>query len=100
MTAQIADAAASGLLTGLAFSGAAPVETPYGPAWVDAHLPIAETHPASASLLDAAHVRAGLRVAGAVPWLGLKVARRPEDRMVAEIVRTAERNLAVVRDAG
>lgn len=100
VTAQIADAAASGLLTGLAFSGAAPVESPYGPAWVDAHLPIAEAHPASASLLDAAHVRAGLRAAGAVPWLGLKVARRPEDRTVAEIVRTAERNLAVVRDAG
>ena len=100
VTAQIADAAASGLLTGLAFSGAAPVESPYGPAWVDAHLPIAETHPASASLLDAAHVRTGLRASGDVPWLGLKVARRPEDRTVAEIVRTAERNLAVVRDAG
>ncbi len=100
VTAQIADAAASGLLTGLAFSGAAPVESPYGPAWADAHLPIAETHPASASLLDAAHVRAALRAAADVPWIGLKVARRPEDRTVAEVVRTAERNLGVVRDAG
>lgn len=100
VTAQIAEAAATGLLTGLAFSGAAPVESPYGPAWTDAHLPIAEAHPASASLLDAAHVRAGLHAAGDVPWRGLKVARRPEDRTVAEVVRTAERNLAVVRDAG
>lgn len=99
VTAQIAAAAASGLLTGLAFSGAAPVEGPYGPAWVDAHLPIAEAHPASRSLLDSAHVSAGIRAAGDVPWIGLKIARRPEDRTVAEVVRTAERNLALVRDA-
>ncbi|MCK2025570.1 DUF4862 family protein [Microbacterium sp. SSW1-47] len=97
VTAQIADAAASGLLTGLALSGAAPVESPYGYPWIDAHLPIAETHPASRSLLDRAHVAAALTAAGDVAWLGLKVARRPDDRTVADILRTASANLDLVR---
>lgn len=99
VTAQISDAAASGLLTGLAFSGAAPVDGPYGAAWIDAHLPIAETHPASASLLDAAHVRSGLDAAGDVPWLGVKVSRRPDDATAAEVTRTVAHNLEVVRAA-
>lgn len=100
VTAQIREAAASGLLLGLAFSGAAPVASPYGPAWVDAHLPIVSTHPESESLLDAAHVRAALEAAGEVPWWGLKVARRPDDTTAAAALRTVSRNLEVVRAAG
>ncbi|WP_176697096.1 DUF4862 family protein [Microbacterium sp. 3J1] len=96
VTEQIADAAASGLLAGLALSGAAPAESLYGHPWIDAHLPIAETHPESTSLLDAVHVRAALAAAGDVPWLGLKVARRPDDVTVDDVVRTAEANLSVV----
>ncbi|MCT1480009.1 DUF4862 family protein [Microbacterium sp. p3-SID336] len=99
VTAQIADAAGSGLLTGLAFSGAAAAATPYGPPWIDAHLPIAEAHPESQSLLDAARVADALAAAGPVPWLGLKAARRPDDRTVAEVLRTAARNLDLVRAA-
>lgn len=99
VTAQIADAAASGHLAGVAFSGASAVSGAYGPAWLDAHLPIAETFPESESLLDAAHVSAGLAAAGDVPWLSVKVARRPDDVTVDAIVTTAERNLAVVHAA-
>lgn len=100
VTAQIAQAAASGLLVGLAFSGAAPVGSSYGPAWADAHLPTASAHPQSGSLLDDEHVRAALAAAGEVPWLGLKVARRPDDRTAAAALRTVARNLEVIRTAG
>ncbi|WP_447948703.1 DUF4862 family protein [Microbacterium maritypicum] len=100
VTAQIAAAAASGLLVGLAFSGAAPVQSPYGHPWGDAHLPIASTHPESASLLDDAHVAAALAAAGDVEWLGLKTARRPDDTTAADALRTVARNLEVVRAAG
>jgi hypothetical protein len=100
VTAQIAEAAASGLLVGLAFSGAAAVQGPYGHPWIDAHLPIASTHPESSSLLDAAHVAAALTAAGGVEWLGLKTARRPDDTTAADALRTVARNLEVVRAAG
>ena len=99
VTAQIAEAAASGLLTGLAFSGAAPVETPYGYPWIDAHLPIASTYPASRSLLDDDHVAAALAAADGVPWIGLKVARRPDDQTAAAALQSVIRNLDVVRAA-
>lgn len=97
VTAQIAAAAASGFLVGLAFSGAAAVQSPYGPPWVDAHLPIASTHPESASLLDDAHVAAALAAAGDVAWLGLKTARRPDDAGARDALRTVARNLEVLR---
>ncbi|WP_282846797.1 DUF4862 family protein [Microbacterium oxydans] len=97
VTAQIAAAAASGLLVGLAFSGAAAVQSPYGPPWADAHLPIASTHPESASLLDDAHVAAALAAAGDVAWLGLKTARRPDDASARDALRTVARNLEVLR---
>lgn len=96
VTTQISDAAASGLLTGLAFSGAAPVQSPYGYPWIDAHLPIVSTYPESLSLLDDAHVTAALAAAGDVPWLGLKAARRPDDVTAADALATVERNLRVI----
>lgn len=99
VTAQIAHAAASGLLAGLAFSGAAATESPYGPAWVDAHLPLASTFPESRSLLDDAHVAAALAAAGEVPWLGIKAARRPDDVTAADALATVARNLDVIRAA-
>ncbi|WP_226534012.1 DUF4862 family protein [Microbacterium paraoxydans] len=100
VTAQIGTAAASGLLVGLAFSGASPVQGPYGAAWIDAHLPIASTHPESGSLLDDALVADALAAAGDLEWLGLKVARRPDDVTAADSLRTISRNLEVVRAAG
>lgn len=99
VTAQIALAAASGHLRGLAFSGAAPVESPYGYPWIDAHLPIRSTHPESESLLDDQHVADALTAAGEVRWLGLKVARRPDDLTAADALRTVISNLEAVRSA-
>lgn len=97
VTDQIADAARSGLLAGVAFSGAAAQDGPYGAAWADAHLPIASAHPDSASLLDEAHVRAGVEAAGDVDWWGLKVSRRPGDATAADALATVQRNLEVLR---
>ncbi|CAH0142239.1 DUF4862 family protein [Microbacterium sp. Bi121] len=97
VTDQIARVAASGRLAGLALSGAAALESPYGYPWIDAHLPIRSTFPESQSLLDDAHVAAALAAAGDAPWLGLKVARRPDDTTAAAALRTVERNLEVVR---
>lgn len=97
VTAQIAEVAESGHLLGLAFSGAAAVASPYGYPWIDAHLPIHSTFTESASLLDDAHVAAALRTAGDVPWLGLKVARRPDDETAAAALATVKRNLAVLQ---
>ncbi|MFF2487963.1 DUF4862 family protein [Microbacterium sp. NPDC058062] len=99
VTTQIRDAAASGILAGLTFSGVATVDGPYGSAWIDAHPPILSTDPSSRSLLDDAHVAAALRAAGDAPWLGLKVSRLPADRTAAEVLATVARNLEVVRRA-
>jgi hypothetical protein len=99
VTDQIARVAASGSLTGLAFSGAAAVEGPYGYPWIDAHLPIRSTFPASESLLDDEHVVAALAAAGDVAWLGLKAARRPDDATAADALSTVRRNLEVVRSS-
>ncbi|MGY1550297.1 DUF4862 family protein [Microbacterium sp. A588] len=97
VTAQIAQVAASGHLAGLALSGAAAGESPYGYPWIDAHLPIRSTYPASESLLDDAQVAAALAAAGDVPWLGLKIARRASDATAADALRTVQRNLDVLR---
>lgn len=99
VTAQIARAAASGHLVGLAFSGAAPVPSVYGPAWIDAHLPIASTYPESQSLLDEQHVADALAAAPDVAWLGLKAARRLDDTTAADALATVVRNLDVIRAA-
>jgi len=99
VAAQIADAAASGLLVGLAFSGASPVEGPYGGPWIDAHLPVAETHPESQSLLDAPRLAAALAAAPEVEWLGLKISRRPTDLTADAARATVARNLDAVRAA-
>lgn len=99
VTAQIADAAETGRLAGLTFSGAAAVDGPYGPAWADAHLPLLSADPDSASLLDDARVTDALIAAGDVPRLGLKVSRRPTDRTAQDVIRTVARNLDVIRAA-
>lgn len=96
VTAQIADVATSGLLSGLTFSGSAAIDGPYGPAWIDAHLPLLSADSSSASLLDDAHVGAALAAAGSVPWLGLKVSRRPSDHTAEDVVRTVAHNLELV----
>lgn len=99
VTAQIAQVAEADRLVGLAFSGAAGIAGPYGAPWADAHLPIASTHPDSASILDDDHVAAAFRVAGDVANVGVKVSRRPTDSTAADVVHTVAANLAVVRSA-
>lgn len=99
VTAQIADAAETGRLAGLTFSGAAAVDGPYGPAWADAHLPLLSADPDSASLLDDARVTDALIAAGDVPRLGLKVSRRPTDRTAQDVIRTVASNLDVIHTA-
>ncbi|MGK9149398.1 DUF4862 family protein [Plantibacter flavus] len=95
VSAQIASVADSGALVGLTLSGAAAVDGPYGTAWADAHLPIREADPTSESLLDTDRVRDAIVAAGSVPWLGLKVSRRPTDRTAQDVVRTVAHNLAL-----
>jgi hypothetical protein len=99
VTAQIADVAVSGYLSGLTFSGAAASDGIYGTAWSDAHLPVLGADATSGSLLDDAHVRAALTAAAHVPWLGMKVSRQPGDRTADDVVRTLARNLDVLRSA-
>jgi len=100
VTTQIRDAAASGRLVGLTFSGAAAEDGPYGGAWIDGHPPLLSADPASKSLLDDAHVAAALAAAPDVPALGLKVSRLPSDRTAADVVATVARNLDVLRRLG
>lgn len=100
VTEQISRVAGSGRLAGLALSGAAASQSPYGYEWIDAHLPIRSTYPESESLLDDAAVAAALAAAGDTPWLGLKVARRPDDTTAADALRTVQRNLEVVQSSG
>lgn len=99
VTDQIATAAQAGLLAGVTFSGAAAVDGPYGSAWQDAHLPLAAADPSSGSLLDPAHITAGIAAAGPVERLGLKISRRPGDRSARQVVKTVDDNLRALRDA-
>lgn len=98
---QIALAASSGRLAGLGFSGASDVNGPYGPAWADAHLPLAETEDAAVggSLLTASRVADALEAAAAVPRLGVKISRRPTDDTVTDVLETIAANVALVRAA-
>ena len=96
VTAQISDAASSGYLTGLTFSGAGAIDGPYGAAWIDAHLPLLSADPGSGSLLDDDRVRAAVRAAGSAPWLGVKVSRRPTDRTAEDVTCAVASNLDVL----
>lgn len=99
VTAQVRACAENGLLRGLAFSGAAATDGPYGAAWVDAHLPLASTDESSGSLLDDRRVADAVAAAGPLEWAGLKVSRRPSDRTADDVIRTVAANLAVVESA-
>ncbi|MDT0116366.1 DUF4862 family protein [Microbacterium sp. PRF11] len=99
VTRQVTKAASSGLLTGLALSGASDVDGPYGTAWADAHLPFAEADPSSRSLLRNSAAVDALGAAGAVDRLGLKVSRHPDDRTAADVLHTVAANLDAMRRA-
>lgn len=81
---QIARARKEGLLAGLMFSGCSDVETPWGAAWQDSHMPHAPAkgldHAAPGSLMTEAAVAAALAAAGDSPFfIGAKVTARPQD---------------------
>jgi hypothetical protein len=106
----------AGLLGGLVLSGCADVDTRYGPAWADVHVPPAPPVTGGnaygvaglsgvlepASLMTAARIRESLDAAGTDPrtgFRGIKVAARPHatvDERVAVIAQT----LAIARQPG
>ncbi|AZA11324.1 DUF4862 family protein [Corynebacterium gerontici] len=67
---HVAEAAESGLLAGVIFSGASPLATEYGPAWIDGHLPLSSDEPAS--LMTPEQVAKASELAGEVAYLGAK----------------------------
>lgn len=78
VAAQVAQAAQSGRLHGLMFSGASERPSPFGPAWVDAHHPLAPDEAEfpggePSSLLTVARLRAAVAAAGPVRWSGVKL---------------------------
>lgn len=63
---HVREAVSVGLLAGITFSGAGPVDTVYAKAWMDGHLPLADDEPGS--VMTAARVRQCADLAlGAVP---------------------------------
>lgn len=97
---QVEQAAASGLLRGLAFSGASSEPGPFGGPWTDAHLPIAsDDADDSRSLLTPARVEAAVRAAGPIPFTALKVSRRTHESQIEQIVAGIAAQLAIVETA-
>lgn len=98
---QIAVAASSGRLAGVAFSGASDTAGDYGDAWADAHLPIAEAYPTGdgSSLLTPPRLADALAASGETPRLGVKVSRRPTDHTVEAVLSTLAANVRMVRAA-
>ncbi|KFI95560.1 DUF4862 family protein [Bifidobacterium scardovii] len=72
---HIAAAAEAGVLAGLMFSGAGPMETQYGYGWIDGHLPMNPDEPTS--LMDAAAIESAMKAARVqdkpLAYLGAKV---------------------------
>lgn len=77
--AHVQLAADAGVPVGLMFSSVSSLPTPFGPAWVDAHLQASGLPGAlPGSLLTAGHVDACLRAAGTPAHLGFKIGVHPE----------------------
>lgn len=93
------DAAALGALV---LSGATDVESPWGPAWSDAHIPPRGAAPAleasSASLLGADEITAAVRAAGDVT-VALKIYVRPRDADVEHRLAVARAGIDLVTSA-
>lgn len=95
--------AEAGLLRALVLSGATDVESDWGPAWADTHIPARGGAPALAasahSLLGPDEIAATLKAAGDVPRVGLKSAVRPHDADVATRVAVVEASLRQIAEA-
>jgi len=92
---------AANLLTGLMFSGASDVETPYG-VWKDTHMPPAQafdiTSFAQGSLLTADEIKKSLIASDhkTLSYLGLKIGVRPNSISVEERVAYNRGGLAII----
>ncbi len=93
-----AAASASGRLRGLMFSGASAAPSPFGDAWVDAHLPFHGELPGGIpeSLLTEAAAAATVRAAGDVRWCGLKTGCADSGASVAQRVAGIRSGLDVL----
>jgi hypothetical protein len=105
---QISFLRRTGLLGGLTFSGCSDVDTRYGPAWADVHVPPAplehgrtdEESLEPASLLTPERIRASLAAAGAdTGFRALKFAA-PPGAGVAERIAAVSSALGVLTEAG
>ena len=100
---HVAAAAEAGLLGAVVLSGATDVESTWGPAWGDAHIPPRGDSPAleasSDSLLDAATVRATLEAAGTTCRVAVKISVRPTGADVATRLAVARAALDLVAAA-
>ncbi|GEA86517.1 DUF4862 family protein [Cellulomonas cellasea] len=99
-TQAVADA---GLLRALVLSGATDVDSAWGPAWTDMHIPTRGDAPAleasAVSLLGPDETAATLKAAADVPRIGLKYAVRPQDADVATRIAVLTATLQQVADA-
>ncbi len=96
---HIKQAAASGWLRHVGFSSAGDLESPWGGAWADQHLPLAGTSVApEGSLLGADEVAAAIEAAGDVSF-GLKIALRPKDQTAEEKLAGLDENAALILGA-
>lgn len=96
---QLAGVADAGVFAGFVASGASAVDGHYGVAWADAHLPIAETDAAAASLLDAEQLSRALALVPDSAQLGLKVSRKPSDHSPADIAATLAEHIELMTEA-
>ena len=105
---QISFLRSAGLLGGLTFSGCSDVDTRFGPAWADVHVPPAPLEPGRkdedalepASLLTPERIRASLTAAGAgTGFRALKFAAPPAAGVAARVAAVSSA-LGVLTEAG
>lgn len=103
VAAQIAHAAASGLLRGLVFSGVSDRASERGPAWQDNHPSFAPDEPGgpgvAGSLLTARRAADALACAGDVDWVAVKMGFHPLTAPIADKVAMIAHAVATVHAA-
>lgn len=101
---HVRTAARAGLLAGLVFSGVSDLDTDWGPAWEDVHLPPSGEGPAlgpsSTSLLTPDEVARALEAAQDVTYVGMKICPHPALHDVEHRVAVARAALALLDRRG
>lgn len=92
-----------GLLRSIVFSGVSDVDSSYGQAWADTHLPFGATDgfdkTEDTSLLSVDQASSALAAAGELDWVGLKVSWRPREVSMAERVELIRQTITIVEQA-